>query len=199
MKEIIIATHNKGKAREYKELFKKYEINAFSLLDLPETIPEVEETGTTFAENAALKAQEVSSILNQSVMADDSGLVIDALDGRPGIYSARYAGEGKVDLDNNKKVMEELSDVPEEKRTARFVCVLAIAIPGQEIIFKTGISEGKIAYSMVGNNGFGYDPIFIPNGYDHTMAELPAEIKNKISHRYDAMVKLDGWIKAYKN
>lgn len=197
MKQIIIATHNRGKATEFKSFFSNFQVNALSLLDLKENLPDVEETGSTFKENASLKAEQIAAIIAQPVLADDSGLVIDALDGRPGIYSARYAGEQKDDRANVKKVLHELVDVPFVNRTARFVCVLAVAIPGKETIFTTGTCEGKIALETSGTNGFGYDPIFIPNGYKKTMAELSATEKNKISHRSRAMEHLEDWIKSF--
>lgn len=197
MKKILIATKNKGKVAEFETLFKNYGIEVMSLLDLSDDIKDVEETGETFAENARLKAEEISSILNEPVLADDSGLIIDALNGRPGIYSARYAGLAKNDQDNNDKVLNELKNVPIEKRTARFVCVLAVAIPGEETFFVTGYCEGKISFSETGSNGFGYDPLFIPEGYTTTMAEISATEKNKISHRSQAIVELDEWLKKY--
>lgn len=194
MKQILIATKNKGKVEEFQALFKKYQMETVSLLDLPNDIEDVEETGETFKENARLKAEQISSILNAPVLADDSGLIIDALDGRPGVYSARYAGLAKNDQDNNNKVLSELKDITPEKRTARFICVLAVARPGQETFFVTGYCEGKIANSETGSNGFGYDPIFIPKGYSKTMAEISAEEKNKISHRSQAIGLLDEWL-----
>jgi XTP/dITP diphosphohydrolase len=194
MKEIIIATKNEGKAREFKSLFERYNIKAVSLLDLSEELPDIEETGSTFEENAALKSEGIARILNIPVIADDSGLVVDALDGRPGIFSARYAGEPKDDKKNLEKVLDELQDVSEEDRSARFVCVLAVTIPGETTIFKKGFCEGTIAYEEMGSHGFGYDPIFIPQGYNHTMAELGPEEKNKISHRKNAMIQLEDWI-----
>src|SRR5699024_2735286 len=175
MKQIIVATKNKGKAEEFRMFFKEFGIKALSLLDLDHTIPDVEETGTTFRENAALKAEQIASFVQQPVISDDSGLEIRALDGKPGVYSARYAGINKSDQANIDKVLLELKDVPEEKRRARFVCMLAIAIPSQETIFKKGFCNGVIAFEQKGSNGFGYDPIFIPNGYTKTLAELSAE------------------------
>ncbi len=196
MRKIIIATHNKGKAVEFKSLFTKYNIEAISLLDLAKTLPDIEETGETFAENAALKAEGIASIIKKPVLADDSGLIIDALDGRPGIYSARYAGEAKNDEANINKVLTELKGVQEDKRTARFICVLALAQPGKKTIFKTGYCEGVIGLSTVGTNGFGYDPIFIPKNYNRTMAELTMAEKGQISHRNQAMLQLEAWLKA---
>lgn len=197
MNKILIATKNNGKVAEFQELFKKYDMQTISLLDLPNDIEDVEETGETFEENARLKAEQISSILNAPVLADDSGLIIDALDGRPGIFSARYAGLAKNDQDNNNKVLNELEHIPMENRTARFICVLAVARPGKETFFVTGKCEGFIALSESGSNGFGYDPIFIPEGYEETMAEISAEEKNEISHRGQAIKELDEWLKKY--
>ncbi|WP_100011976.1 XTP/dITP diphosphatase [Lentibacillus sediminis] len=194
MKQIIIATRNQGKAREFKDFFSPFGIQALSLPELEKDLPDVEEIGTTFEENAALKAEQIAEMLNKPVLADDSGLVVDALDGRPGVYSARYAGKEKNDQANMEKVLEELADAPKESRTARFVCVLAIAIPGEATIFRKGTCEGSIAFSPRGTNGFGYDPIFIPNTYSQTLAELPKEEKNRISHRSDAVKQLNDWV-----
>lgn len=194
MKQIIIATKNKGKAIEFKHFFSKYGIEAMSLLDSQEDIPDVEETGTTFEENAALKAEQMANRFHKPVLADDSGLIIDALDGRPGVYSARYAGEMKNDQANVDKVLEELKNVTAPNRTARFICVLAIAMPGEGTVFRKGYCEGEIAFKQAGENGFGYDPIFIPAGYRETMAQLPAETKNDISHRKHAIIQLGEWI-----
>ncbi|WP_164216882.1 XTP/dITP diphosphatase [Virgibacillus sp. YIM 98842] len=195
MKQILIATRNKGKAEEFKAFFSGYGIKALSLLDLAEEIPDIQETGSTFEENAAIKAEQIANYLSIPVLADDSGLMIDQLDGRPGIYSARYAGDMKDDNANMEKVLNELKTVPGDKRTARFICVLAVAIPGEETIFRTGYCEGSIAFSKKGNNGFGYDPIFVPEGYEETMAEISSEEKNQISHRKHAISHLEDWIK----
>lgn len=194
MKEIIIATKNKGKVKEFKQLFDQYNIKIKSLLDLDSELPDIEETGTTFQENARLKAEQISNLIDKPVLADDSGLVIDALDGKPGVYSARYTGEPTNDVLNYKKVLKEIEDVPEKKRSARFICVLAMAIPGEKTIFKEGACEGIIATGPKGENGFGYDPIFIPNGYNKTMAELEQSVKNKISHRFNALIQLETWL-----
>lgn len=194
MNSIFIATKNKGKVNDFQKLFSSYQVEVKSLLD-NHGLPDVEETGSTFEENAALKAETIAARLQTPVLADDSGLMVDVLDGRPGIYSARYAGEEKNDLENLKKVLQELEGVPDEARTARFVCVLAVAIPNQQTLFKKGFCEGKIAKHPKGDNGFGYDPIFIPSGYNKTMAELSQEEKNKISHRHQALLQLDSWLK----
>lgn len=190
MKEVIIATKNPGKAREFEHIFSSRGITVRTLLDYPE-IPEVEETGTTFEENATLKAVAVSKALGQMVIGDDSGLIVDALEGRPGIYSARYAGEPKNDQNNTDKVLSELEGIPEEKRTARFYCALAVAVPGQETETVSGTCEGQILEARRGTNGFGYDPVFYVPEKGLSMAELSSEEKNKISHRANALKKLD--------
>lgn len=191
MKEVIIATKNPGKAKEFAEIFSARGIVVRTLLEYPE-IPDVEETGKTFEENAILKAETVARLLNKMVISDDSGLIIDALDGRPGIYSARYAGEEKNDEANINKVLRELAGFSENRRSARFYCALAVAIPGQEAVTVSGTCEGSILESRHGSNGFGYDPIFLVSEKGCSMAELPAEEKNKISHRAQALQKLGG-------
>lgn len=198
MKQIIIATKNKGKAKEFRHFFAEHHIEALSLLDLANDIPDVEETGLTFVDNAKLKAETIALLLNKPVLADDSGLIVDKLDGRPGIYSARYAGEGKSDVANMHKVLEELTGTALEERTARFTCALAIATPGKETFTRLGYCEGVIALAEEGTKGFGYDPIFIPKGYSKTMAEISSAEKNNISHRRNAMVQLAEWIIGYK-
>ncbi|MFF2447753.1 XTP/dITP diphosphatase [Neobacillus sp. NPDC058068] len=190
MNEVIIATKNPGKAREFEHIFASRGIVVRTLLDFPE-IPDVEETGSTFEENAILKAEAVSKALNKMVIGDDSGLMVDALEGRPGIYSARYAGEPKNDQNNTDKVLSELKNVPEAERTARFYCALAVAVPGQETITVSGTCEGRILEERRGSNGFGYDPVFYVPEQGSAMAELSSDEKNKISHRANALKKLD--------
>jgi XTP/dITP diphosphohydrolase len=190
MKEVVIATKNKGKAKEFENLFTSHGFIVKTLLDYPE-IEDVEETGHTFEENAILKAEAVSKTLNRPVISDDSGLIVDALDGRPGIYSARYAGEEKNDQANMDKVLEELKDVPEENRTARFYCALALAVPGQKTYTVNGTCEGEILKERRGTKGFGYDPIFYVLEKKCSMAELSSEEKNAISHRANALKKLE--------
>lgn len=189
MKEIIIATKNPGKAKEFVQMFEPLGYTVKTLLDYPE-VPDVEETGTTFEENAILKAETVSNLFNTIVISDDSGLMVDALKGKPGVYSARYAGEQKNDQDNMDKVISELAGVPTEKRTARFCCTLAIANPNKETVTFTGTCEGIILEERRGEYGFGYDPIFFVKEEDKAMAELPPEKKNVISHRANALKKL---------
>lgn len=189
MKTIMIATKNPGKVKEFQALFQGYGFQVRSLLDV-ENAMDVEETGTTFAENAILKAATISEMTGEVVIADDSGLVIDALDGRPGVYSARYAGLEKNDEANIDKVLEELEGVPLDKRTARFVCVLAVVVPGKEPETFTGTCEGFITRERSGKNGFGYDPIFYLPEEEKTMAELTKQEKNECSHRALALQKM---------
>ena len=199
MKKIIIATRNKGKIREFRDFFQTFHIEVRSLLDFNDELPEIEETGDTFEQNAAIKAERIAEYLKQPVLADDSGLVVDALHGEPGIYSARYAGEGSTDEENYQKLLKKMQHVPKDERTARFVCVLAIHIPEEETVFYEGYCEGEIAFAPSGENGFGYDPVFIPKGFDCTMAELSPEEKNKISHRKHAFDQLTNWEKLSPN
>lgn len=193
MQTVIIATKNPGKAKDFMKIFEPYEIEVKTLLDYPE-LEDIEETGQTFEENAILKAEAVSKRLNQMVIADDSGVIIDALNGRPGVYSARYAGEDKDDEANNEKVLSEMLNVAEKDRTARFYCALAVAAPGKQTITVNGVCEGSILFERKGIYGFGYDPIFLVAEMNKSMAELTPEEKNQISHRARAMKKLEGQI-----
>lgn len=170
-KTIVIATRNPGKAKEFAALFAKEGYQIKTLLDYPD-LPDVEETGTTFEENARLKAETIAQLLQQPVLADDSGLVVDALNGMPGIFSARFAGERKSDAANNAKLLHELTNVPDEQRTAHFHCTLVFAAPQKESLVVEADWDGRIARIPQGDNGFGYDPLFIVPGYDKTSAEL---------------------------
>ena len=190
MDTVIIATKNKGKAKEFEKLFLPKGLAVKTLLDYPE-LEDVEETGTTFEENAILKAETIANVLGVRVIADDSGLEVDALEGQPGVYSARYAGIEKNDEANIDKVLKELQDVPENERAARFCCALAMAEPGKETLTVFGTCEGRILRERKGSNGFGYDPIFFVEAEGKSMAELPSEAKNKISHRANAIRKLE--------
>lgn len=190
MNEVIIATKNRGKAREFEDIFRSRGYVIRTLLDYPE-IADIEETGNSFEENAILKAEAVSKQLNIRVISDDSGLMIDALEGRPGIFSARYAGEQKDDEANIDKVLKELSGIPSNKRTARFYCALALAAPGQKTLTVSGTCEGRILEERRGTNGFGYDPIFFVPEKGLSMAELSGDEKNQISHRANAIKKMD--------
>lgn len=196
MQEIIIATKNKGKANEFKNMFYPLGYEIRTLLDFPQ-ISEIDETGTTFEANAKLKAEAISNILGEMVIADDSGLMIDALDGRPGVYSARYAGLEKDDDANMDKVLQELKDIPISERTARFYCALALAVPNKETLIVHGTCEGEILTEKRGENGFGYDPIFFVTEKGKGMAELLPEEKNQISHRAEALKKMSVEFESY--
>ncbi|MED4804108.1 XTP/dITP diphosphatase [Bacillus atrophaeus] len=189
MKEAIIATHNPGKVKEFKDILAPKGYDVKSLADIG-FLEEIEETGHTFEENAVLKTEAVAKAVNKMVIADDSGLSVDNLGGSPGVYSARYAGEQKDDAANINKVLQELKGIEKEQRTARFRCALAVSIPGKETKTVEGHVEGYIAEEPKGENGFGYDPIFIVKDKDKTMAELTSDEKNKISHRANALKKL---------
>jgi XTP/dITP diphosphohydrolase len=184
---IVLASNNQGKVREISQLLadQNMEVLPQSTFD----IPEIEETGLTFVENAILKARNAATHSGLPAIADDSGLEVDALQGAPGIYSARYAGTGANDADNNSKMLEELADVAEEQRTARFQCLLVYMRHANDpvpIICK-GTWEGRILKAPQGENGFGYDPLFFVPEKDCSAAELPAEIKNAMSHRGKAL------------
>ncbi len=193
--KIFLATGNKHKIKEIEKIFKMDNVEILSINDGIE-IPEVEEDGTTFEENSKKKALEIAKFTNMITIADDSGLCVDALDGAPGVYSARYAGEHGNDLDNNKKLVRELQGI--ENRKARFVCVITLAKPTGETYSFRGEVEGDIIDVPQGTEGFGYDPHFFMKEYGKTLAEIP-EIKNKISHRARALEKAGNrrvWIRS---
>lgn len=186
--EILIGTRNEGKIREIIEALALPGLELLDLRNFPE-IGDIEETGLTFAENAALKACHYAMNSNVKALADDSGLEVDALNGRPGIYSARYAGVGASSQDRIKKLLAELEG--SEDRAAQFRASMALADPKGRIIFEAdGICRGRIAMMPSGEGGFGYDPVFIPDGFEATFAELSTEIKQKISHRAIALEKI---------
>lgn len=186
---IVIATKNPGKAKEFAEMFGQAGYQIKTLLDYP-TIPEVEETGHTFEENARLKAETIAQILQRPVLADDSGLAVDVLNGMPGVYSARFAGEAKSDAANNAKLLHELTNIPDEDRTAHFHCTLVFAAPSKESLVVSADWPGRIGRIPRGDYGFGYDPLFIPTGMEKSAAELSGSEKNAISHRGQALQKL---------
>lgn len=190
---IVIATRNPGKAKEFTKIFAEKGYQVKTLLDYPE-LPDVEETGKTFEENARLKAETIAEILQQPVLADDSGLIVDALGGRPGIFSARYAGEPTNNAANNAKLLHELTGVPSEKRTATFHCTLVFAAPNKKSLVVEGDWSGIVGTIPRGEHGFGYDPLFFVPEEQKTAAELSDERKNEISHRAKAVSKLkDQW------
>lgn len=186
--QILIATKNSGKIKELEELLKNLPIKLRSLKDFPRII-EPEETGETFSENAVLKARSYALQTGLFALADDSGLSVEALNGAPGVLSARYAGENATDNDRTNKLLQELKNTKD--RRAEFVCAMAISDENGEIQhLAEGTCAGKIALTSGGTNGFGYDPVFIPDGFDQTFGELSAEIKQKISHRAQAIKKI---------
>lgn len=187
MKQILLATTNKGKLNDVKEILKNIDVEILSFLDFDD-YPEVEETGTTFLENAELKVKAAFEKYGIPSIGDDSGLESFQLNGEPGIYSARYAGENSDDEENNLKLMAKLSNYT-EPHPGRFVCA-AVYFDGKEFKSAVGEVRGNIIKNPRGKNGFGYDPLFVPDGYDKTMAELPHEEKNKISHRLKAFKEL---------
>lgn len=187
MKQLIFASGNKGKIKEVKDIFADTDFEVISLYDLGD-VPEIEETEDTFEGNALLKAKTVYGIHKVPTIADDSGLSVDQLNGAPGVISARYAGENCTFDDNNHKLIKELKSYP-EPHTAKFVSC-AVYFDGKDHIAVTGEFTGKIIDEFRGTNGFGYDPIFVPDGFDKTLAEMTLDEKNKISHRARSFNKL---------
>ena len=183
--KFLIATHNEKKKAELQRILKPLGITICTADDLNLDLTEVEETGTTFEENAYLKAKGGCDESGLPCIADDSGLEVDALNGEPGVYSARYAGDHGNDALNIKKLLENMKDVPDEKRTARFVCSACCCFPNGEKIILRGTCEGKIGYEPVGENGFGYDPVFYVG--DKTFAQMTAAEKDPLSHRGKAL------------
>jgi len=192
---LVIATTNKGKIKEIERALSNLVVTVESFN--AQTLPPVQEDGETFAENACKKARHYALHTGCIALADDSGLEVDALQGQPGVHSARYAGEKAHDEDNNEKLLKALQTVPLEQRTARFRCVLALAKPDGQCATVEGICPGHIGFSPRGNEGFGYDPLFVlADG--RTMAELPLEEKNRISHRGQALRQLPELLRHFK-
>lgn len=200
---LVMASRNPGKIREFAALLADFGVTLLSLADFPR-LPEIPEEGATFAENAAAKATAVARLTGHSALADDSGLMVDALNGAPGVFSARYAQDRTAprpptDADNWGKLLDELKNVPWEARGARFVCELALATPGGRLLTARGECAGVIAFEPQGDTGFGYDPVFWVPEYGATMAQLGPEIKNKISHRAQALAAfktlLQSWLR----
>jgi XTP/dITP diphosphohydrolase len=187
--ELLVATNNAGKVRELARLLADLPLRLRLLSELGD-IPEAVETGETFAENAVLKATHYSSLSGLVALSDDSGLAVDALGGRPGVYSARYAGPHATYDERMRRLLEELAAAGDAQRRARFVCVIAVADPSTgEVRTFEGVCEGRIARAPRGTGGFGYDPLFVPEGHAQTFGELPDEIKRDISHRARALAK----------
>lgn len=189
MKAIVLASGNKGKIREFSTLLEPFGVQVRSLSEFPE-IGDIPETGETFVENAFIKARTVAEKTGLVAVADDSGIEVDALDGRPGVYSARYSGPGANAESNNELLLKELAGVPDEKRTARFRCVMAAVAPNGAEISTEGAWEGRIAHGYSGTSGFGYDPLFFDPEFGMTSAEMTPEQKNSRSHRGKAIRKL---------
>ncbi len=187
--KLLLATRNQGKIIEFRRILEELAPGDIDLLGLEEfpTLHDVVESGSTFAENALLKAREMSEATGLPAIADDSGLCIDALDGAPGIYSARWAGEHGNDEANVAKVLEELGDIPDGLRGAHFVCVATLYLPDGRSITEEGRFYGSILRSPIGDNGFGYDPIFAPDGLDISSAQMSAAAKDEASHRGQAL------------
>ena len=198
MKELVLASGNKGKLAEFQRLLEGLDVQIHSMKEYPE-IGEIVEDGSTFAENALIKARAVCKATGKPAMADDSGLAVDALNGAPGIYSARFAGEQRSDADNNAKVLQLLEGVEDSKRTARFFCVIAIVLPDGREYTVEGTCEGTILRALRGEGGFGYDPLFYVESLDKTFAELTMEEKNRISHRGHANRKAVEIIRGLKS
>jgi XTP/dITP diphosphohydrolase len=189
-KIIVAATQNKHKIKEIDAITSQFGMKIVARDEAGVPKVDVVEDGETFEENSYKKAYEIMKLCGKITIADDSGLVVDCLDGAPGVYSARFAGVDGDDEANNRKLVELIKDVPFEKRTARFVSVITMVFPDGETVVARGEVEGNLVLEKQGENGFGYDPLFVPVGYDRTFGEIEPEIKNKISHRANALVAL---------
>lgn len=195
---IVLATRNPDKGRELGVLLGGLGIRIRTVADFPNA-PEVEEDGTTCEANAIKKAREIARATGVPAVADDTGLEVDALEGRPGVYAARYAGEHATYEDNCRKLLLELAGVPRPKRTARFLTVAAIAFPSGDVHVTQGNLEGLITEQPVGDRGFGYDPVFLVPEFDRTLAQLTAEEKNRMSHRAKAFARMRVWLEEHRD
>ena len=182
MNRLVIGTFNEGKVREIREMIAGLPVEALSLADF-DAVEEVPEDGETFCENARRKALGLAKQLDAAVMADDSGLEVDALNGEPGVRSARYAGPGATYAQLVEKLLRQMRDVPEGRRTARFRCCICLASPDGVLLEAEGVCEGRIILEPRGTGGFGYDPVFVPEGHARTFAEMSGDEKNRLSHR----------------
>lgn len=185
--KIVAATGNKHKIEEIESITKKFGMNVITKAEAGVGDLEVEETGTTFEENSLIKAEAIMKATGMPAIADDSGLEADALNGAPGVYSARFSGEGATDESNNAKLLKLMENIPDDKRSARFVSVVTLCFPDGTVVAARGECPGTLRRSPRGDGGFGYDPLFVPVGYDKTYAEISAEEKNIISHRAKAL------------
>lgn len=201
LERLIVATRNQKKTVEIREMLR----GICEVVDVTEletegvVLPEIEETGTTFSENATLKAEGISRVVSGLVLADDSGLEVDGLNGEPGVWSSSYGGEEGNHLKNNARLERELSAVPEERRTGRFRCVMVLAKEGAVLGSFAGAVEGRLLEKAQGTEGFGYDPYFVPEGYEQTFAELGSDLKNRMSHRGRALAQAVEFLKADTN
>lgn len=196
MRKIVVATKNPGKVAEIAAALASLAVTVQSVGDFG-NIPEPEETGATFSDNALLKARYYAEKTGQPCLADDSGLEVDSLHGEPGVYSARYAGEGATDADNNQKLLAAIAQYPPAERTARFRCVLAFCDPQGETFTVDGTCEGVILDCLQGSGGFGYDPLFFMTEYGKTLAQMSVAEKNSVSHRGKALAVMTDRLKAY--
>lgn len=195
MERVIVASQNRGKIREIGEILAKFGMETVARDDAGIPPFEVEETGETFEENSYLKAKAIFDMAHEITIADDSGIEVDALGGKPGVYSARYAGEDCTPADNNRLLLEQLRGVPEEKRTGRFVSVITMLFPDGSVLTARGEVEGHILTELRGEGGFGYDPLFLPDGETESFGEMSPEAKNRISHRGKALCRLEEMIR----
>ncbi|MCD8349635.1 MAG: XTP/dITP diphosphatase [Planctomycetaceae bacterium] len=194
-KRFVLASHNGKKIAEMKAILERFSFDIIGLGEIPGA-PEPEETGATFEENARIKAVSALAFTRLPAIADDSGLAVDALGGRPGVYSARFAGPDADDAENNRLLLDTLKDIPPDRRTARFVCVIALALPDGQVHTYRGEAEGVILPTPTGSGGFGYDPLFLSRDLGVSFGEADPAAKNRISHRARALQKLSAALAA---
>lgn len=196
---IVMASHNQHKIKEIEAITQKFGMPVISRDAAGVPPVEIVENGETFEENSLKKAQEIQKLCGRITLADDSGLEVDYLGGAPGVYSARFAGEDGNDAKNNEKLLKLLDGLKKDDRKAKFVSVITMVFPDGEVLTARGECPGRIITAPAGENGFGYDPLFVPDGYDKTFAQLTAEEKNRISHRAKALEKLEQLLNERKN
>jgi len=196
--KVVAATQNKHKIEEIHAITAPFGFEIVSRSDAGVPDFEIDEDGETFEENSLKKAMEIHKVCGLPTIADDSGLMVDFLDGAPGVHSARFAGEDGNDAKNNEKLLKLLADVPPEKRQGKFVSVITMVFSTDDILVARGECSGHILYSAVGDNGFGYDPLFVPTGYEESFGQLSKEVKNSISHRAKALQALSEQLKLRK-
>lgn len=195
--KVVAATGNQHKLIEMQNILQQFGMELLTKAEAGVGDLEVEENGLTFEENSEIKAKAIMEATGRPAIADDSGLSVDVLDGAPGVFSARFAGEGASDEENNEKLLRLMTEVPDESRTAKFVSVVTLCVPDGTVLSARGECPGRINRAPEGNGGFGYDPLFVPDGYDKTYAQITAEEKNRISHRARALRKLELLLRDY--